>query len=200
MKFYRIARVFVSGIFHLLYRIRIEGKENIPTEGTYVVCSNHKSLMDPPMLGVCLPFPVRFMAKEELFRNKLFGGVLRAVGAFPIKRGKSDVGALRGAMKMLESGENVAIFPEGTRSKGDTMRRGKQGAALIAVKAGVNILPVGIEGEYKLFRRLTFRVGTVISLEQYFDQKVSGDDLQMLTDETIMPAIGSLAGVKTYES
>ena len=198
MKFYRIARVLVSGVFHLLYRIRIEGKENIPTDGTYVVCSNHKSLMDPPMLGVCLPFPVRFMAKEELFRNKLFGGILRAVGAFPIKRGKSDVGALRSAMKMLANGENVAIFPEGTRSKGDTMRRGKQGAVLIASKAGVHILPVGIEGEYKLFHKLTFRIGKVVSLEDYFDRKINGDELQELTDKTIMPAIGELAGVKPY--
>ncbi len=200
MKFYRVARMFISGIFHLLFRIRIEGKENIPTEGAYVVCSNHKSLMDPPMLGVCLPFPVRFMAKEELFRNKILGGIIRSVGAFPIKRGKSDVGALRSAMKMLESGENVAIFPEGTRSKGTTMRRGKQGAALIAAKSGVNILPVGIDGEYKLFHKLTFRVGEVIPLEKYFDQKLSGDELQELTDKTIMPAIGALAGVKPYES
>ncbi len=198
MKFYQIARVFVSGVLHLLFRIRVEGKENIPQSGTYVVCSNHKSLLDPPMLGACLPFPVRFMAKEELFRNKLLGGILRGVGAFPIKRGKSDVGALRGAMKMLASGENVAIFPEGTRSKGDTMRRGKQGAALIAAKAGVNILPVGIEGEYRFLRRVTFRIGKVIPLEEYFEKKLTGDELQILTDEKIMPAIGDLAGVKPY--
>ena len=200
MSFYKIARVFVRGILHVLFRIRVEGKENIPKEGTYVVCSNHKSLLDPPMLGACLPFPVRFMAKEELFRNKLLGGIIRAVGAFPIKRGKSDVGALRGAMKMLGSGENVAIFPEGTRSKGGTMRRGKQGAALIAVKAGVNILPVGIEGEYRFLHKLTFRIGKVIPLEEYFDQKVSGEELQAITDEKIMPAIGNLAGVKPYEN
>lgn len=198
MSFYKVARVFVSGILHLMYRIRIEGKENIPKEGAYVVCSNHKSYLDPPMLGVCLPFPVRFMAKEELFRNKILGGILRAVGAFPIQRGRSDVGALRGAMKMLARGENVAIFPEGTRSKGDTMRKGKQGAVLIAVKAGVNILPVGIQGEYKLFHKLTIRIGKVIPLCEYFDQKVSGEELQAITDEKIMPAIGALAGVKLY--
>ncbi len=199
MSFYSVARVLVKGVLHLLYRIRIEGKENIPTEGTYVVCANHKSMMDPPLLCCCLPFPVRFMAKEELFRNKLLGGILYAVGAFPIKRGKSDVGALRSAIKMLESNENVAIFPEGTRSKGDTMKRGKQGAALIAIKAGVNILPVGIEGDYKLFRKMTFRIGKVISLEEFFEKKTTGDDLQSVTDEKIMPSIGALAGVKPYE-
>lgn len=199
MNLYKVARVLVRGILHLIYRVRIEGKENIPTEGTYVVCANHKSLMDPPLLCCCLPFPVRFMAKEELFRNKLFGGLLRAVGAFPIKRGKSDIGALKSAIRMLENQEHVAIFPEGTRSKGDTMKRGKQGAALIAVKAGVNILPVGIEGDYKLFHRMTFRIGKVISLEELFEKKTTGEELQAITDERIMPSIGALAGVKPYE-
>lgn len=199
MSFYSVARVLVKGVLHLLYRIRIEGKENIPTEGTYVVCANHKSMMDPPLLCCCLPFPVRFMAKEELFRNKLLGWILYAAGAFPIRRGKSDVGALRSAIKMLESNESVAIFPEGTRSKGDTMKRGKQGAALIAIKAGVNILPVGIEGDYKLFHKVTFRIGKVISLEEFFEKKTTGDELQAVTDEKIMPSIGALAGVKPYE-
>lgn len=199
MNLYKVARVLVRGILHLIYRVRIEGKENIPTEGTYVVCANHKSLMDPPLLCCCLPFPVRFMAKEELFRNKLFGGLLRAVGAFPIKRGKSDIGALKSAIRMLENQEHVAIFPEGTRSKGDTLKRGKQGAALIAVKAGVNILPVGIEGDYKLFHRMTFRIGKVISLEELFEKKTTGEELQAITDERIMPSIGVLAGVKPYE-
>lgn len=199
MNLYKVARVLVRGILHLIYRVRIEGKENIPTEGTYVVCANHKSLMDPPLLCCCLPFPVRFMAKEELFRNKLFGGLLRAVGAFPIKRGKSDIGALKSAIRMLENQEHVAIFPEGTRSKGDTLKRGKQGAALIAVKAGVNILPVGIEGDYKLFHRMTFRIGKVISLEELFERKTTGEELQAITDERIMPSIGALAGVKPYE-
>ena len=199
MNLYKVARVLVRGILHLIYRVRIEGKENIPTEGTYVVCANHKSLMDPPLLCCCLPFPVRFMAKEELFRNKLFGGLLRAVGAFPIKRGKSDIGALKSAIRMLENQEHVAIFPEGTRSKGDTLKRGKQGAALIAVKAGVNILPVGIDGDYKLFHRMTFRIGKVISLEELFEKKTTGEELQAITDERIMPSIGALAGVKPYE-
>lgn len=200
MSFYKVVRVLIKGVFHLLFRIRIEGKENIPITGTYVVCANHKSMMDPPLLCCCLPFPVRFMAKEELFRNKLLGGLFRAFGAFPIKRGKSDIGALKAAIRMLENGENVAIFPEGTRTKGDRMKRGKQGAALIAIKAGVNILPVGIEGEYKLFHKVTFRIGKVISLEEFFERKTTGEELQEVTDEKIMPSIGALAGVKPYEN
>ena len=80
------------------------------------------------------------------------------------------------------------------------MRRGKQGAALISIKAGVNILPVGIEGEYKFLHKLTFRIGKAISLEEYFGQKISGDELQAITDTKIMPAIGEMARVKPYEN
>lgn len=169
-------------------------------DGACVVCANHKSNFDPPLLGVCLPFPVRYMAKEELFKNKLFGKILSNLGAFPIRRGKSDIGALRSAINMIESGENVAVFPEGARSKENHLRKGKQGAVLIAVKSGVNILPVGISGRYRLFEKMTVRIGEEISLQEYFDKKVSSEELQEITDNKVMPAIAALAGVKTYEN
>lgn len=199
MSFYGFARGAVKFICNLLFRIKIEGIENLPQSGAYVVCANHKSNLDPPMLGACMPVQLRFMAKEELFKNKLFGGLLRALGAFPIKRGKSDVGALRAAMKMLASGERVVVFPEGGRSLNDHLKKGKSGAALIAVKAGVNILPIGIDGKYRLFSKIVVRIGEIISLEKYFDEKVESETLQEITDKDIMPAISQLSGVRTYE-
>lgn len=200
MHFYDFAKKVVTGFYHLCFRIRVEGLENLPKEGACVICANHKSNLDPPMLGVCIPIRLRYMAKEELFHNRIFGNLIRALGAFPIKRGKSDVGALRAAMKMLESGECVAIFPEGGRSHANSLRRGKQGAALVAAKSGVNILPVGICGEYRLFRKITVRIGKMISMADYFGKKLSAEDLQKITDEQIMPAIAGLAEVKTYEN
>ena len=147
-----------------------------------------------------MPVPVRFMAKEELFKNKLFGKILLSFGAFPVKRGKGDVGALRSAIKMLESGEKVAIFPEGTRSKKDYLKKGKKGAVLIAVKAGVNIIPVGISGGYRLFEKMTVTIGKEISLDEYFENDATTEDFQEITDTKIMPEIAALAGVKTYEN
>lgn len=199
MQFYDVARKVVEGIYRLCFRIRIEGEENIPQSGTFVVCANHKSNLDPPMLGVCLPIRLRYMAKEELFHNRFFGKLIRALGAFPIRRGKSDVGALRAAVKMLKGGEWVAVFPEGGRSHDGHLRKGKQGAALIAAMAGVDILPVGISGEYKPFRKMTVRFGAPISMRQYAEKKPTSEDLQKITDEQIMPTIAALAGVKTYE-
>ena len=200
MSLYQMTRCVLGAILHIAFRIRVEGKENIPAGQNFVVCANHTSNLDPPMLGLCLPIKLRYMAKEELFHNKLFGGLIRALGAFPIRRGGSDVGALRAAMKMLHSGECVAIFPEGGRSKTKgVLRKGKQGAALIAVKSGVNILPVGISGEYKLFHKMTVRIGKPICLESYFGTKLESEVLQEITDQQIRPTIAELAEVKTYE-
>lgn len=199
MSLYKVFRGLASVVYHLLFRIKIVGIENIP-DGPCVVCANHKSNFDPPLLAVCLPVPVRFMAKEELFKNKLFGKILLSFGAFPVKRGKGDVGALRSAIKMLESGEKVAIFPEGTRSKKDYLKKGKKGAVLIAVKAGVNIIPVGISGGYRLFEKMTVTIGKEISLDEYFENDATTEDFQEITDTKIMPEIAALAGVKTYEN
>ncbi|MBR5152433.1 MAG: 1-acyl-sn-glycerol-3-phosphate acyltransferase [Clostridia bacterium] len=201
MQLYKVARAVVSGVLHLLFRIRVEGIENIPTDRNVLVCANHLSLFDPPLLGTCLPVQLRYMAKEELFKNRLFGSLLRAVGAFPIRRGKHDVGALRSAVKMLKDGECVAIFPEGGRSKTKgKMRKGKSGAAMIASKSGVDILPVGICGDYRLFSTMTVRVGKPIPMDAYFDRKVETEELQEMTQCRIMPAIAELAEVETYES
>ena len=199
MNLYKVGRAIVSLYYRVIYRVRVEGTENIPNDRNFIVCANHKSNLDPPLLGLCMPFEIRYMAKEELFKNKFFGGLIRALGAFPIKRGKSDVGALRAAMKMVKDGEVIAIFPEGGRSHKDSLRRGKQGAALIAVKTGVDILPVGIRGTYKPFTKMTVRVGKPILLVSYFDKKLSAEDLQVITDQMLMPAIAELSGEKLYE-
>jgi len=200
VSFYKIARVVVKGLFHIAFRIKAEGRENIPKDENFVVCANHKSVLDPILLGIMLPFDFRFMAKEELFKNKLIGGILSAVGAFPVKRNTGDIGALKISIKTLEEGKSLAVFPEGTRSPEDYMNKGKAGAALIATKAKVNILPVGIEGKYKAFGKLTVKIGTPIQLSEYFGQKNSSEVLQDITDNRLMVAISELSGVPTYES
>ena len=91
------------------------------------------------------------------------------------------------------------IFPEGARSPKGYMHKGKPGTALIAIKSKVKILPVGIDGEYKLFSRIKIRVGKPISLEEYYDERLRSEKLQQITEERLMPAISQLSGVSTYE-
>lgn len=200
MSFYKFAMAVVKGFYRIAFRIKVEGIENIAKDGAFVVCANHKSLLDAPLLGVCLPMEIKFMAKEELFRNKLFGSVLRALGAFPVKRGKSDIGALKAAIGILKSGEKLGIFPEGTRSPKGYMNKGKSGAALIAIKARVNILPVGICTSYRPFSKVTVRIGKPIELDEYFDLKTDSEMLQEITDTKIMAEISRLSEVSTYEN
>ncbi len=199
MEFYNVARSAVYVFFKVFFRVEVDGKENLPTDEAFIVCSNHTSNLDPPLLGACMPFQLAFMAKEELFKNKIFGALIRALGAFPVRRGTGDIGALRSAVKLLKSGKRMVIFPEGGRSDGKHLRKGKRGAALIAVKAGVGIIPVGIEGRYKPFCKIKVHIGKMIRLDEYAERKIESEDLKSVTDKIIMPAISQLSGVRTYE-
>ncbi len=199
MSFYKVARAVIKAFLKIAFRIKVEGTENIPSEGALVVCANHQSLCDPLMLAMCMPFELKFMAKEELFKNRLFGGLIRALGAFPVKRGTGDIGALKLAIKVLSEGHRLVIFPEGSRSPEGYMAEGKSGAALIAVKSRANILPVGVCGKYKLFSRIVVRIGKPIVLEEYFGTKVGAETLQDITDNKIMKTISELSGVPVYE-
>lgn len=201
MSLYSFGKVVCNAIFRTIFKIKVEGLENIPDDKNFIMVCNHKSNFDPPILGIALPVKLNYMAKEELFKNKFLGGLFRKLGAFPIKRGAKDVTAIKTALKILKSGEVVAMFPEGGRSKVKGMlRKGKQGAALLASRAGVGILPVGISGEYKFRGRLNITVGKFITPDELCFEKDEAEQYQKFTDDVIMPTIAKLAGLKIYEN
>lgn len=162
--------LWLAGIWYrLTYHIRVEGKENIPKHGGVVYASNHMSYADPGLVALLCPFQrCNFIAKEELFRNKLFGVLIRGLGAFPVTRGSGDTGVIDEAIRRLEKKRNIVIFPEGTRSKDGRVGRGKTGVALIAAKTGVDVVPVGLTYTPKLhFRsRIIVRVGKPIAAKE----------------------------------
>ena len=158
-------RYVTMGVYKLFYNFHIEGTENIPQDRALVMASNHRSYADPVILTMPMKKPVTYMAKEELFKNKLFGWFITKLGAFPVKRGSGDLQVIDDAVGILESGRHLVIFPEGTRSKDGKVGKGKTGVALIAAKSGADVLPCGIvfEGEKLHFRsKLTLRFGKVI--------------------------------------
>ena len=196
MSLYNVGRIAVNIFFHLFYKTEIYGKENIPPESErFIICANHRGYFDPPLVGLAMPYQIGFMAKEELFRNKLFGAFIRKLGAFPIRRGKSDFGALRSAISMAKSSKHIVIFPEGGRSHNNRLRKGKMGAAMVAIKARANILPIGLEGTYKPFTKIKINIGKPIILEEYFDVKTDSKGLQKITDDVLMPTISELSKV-----
>lgn len=166
---YYIAKFLVWLAMHIAYKLRFEGRENIPKGTPVIYASNHRSNADPPILGAGGRGKYAFMAKEELFENKLFAWLISSLGAFPVARGKGDTGVIDTAVERLDSGRSLMIFPEGTRSKDGKVGRGHTGAALIAARSGKHIIPVGIvfEGKLKFRTHITVKYGTPIDPAEY---------------------------------
>jgi 1-acyl-sn-glycerol-3-phosphate acyltransferase len=165
----KILTAIFRPIFFLLFPYRVIGRENIPAQGSgvkTVLCSNHTSMYDPILLHIAQKRRIFFMAKEELFRNPITRWVLGGIfGGFPVARGAGDTTALDKAVSLAQSGELMGIFPEGTRSKDGSLGRFHSGAALIAARAGANVLPVAISGKPRLFRRMTVSFGKLMTPE-----------------------------------
>lgn len=141
----------VSPVLHTYLRGRIYGAEQVPQTGPLIVVSNHASDFDPPIVANCVTRPVAFMAKEELFKVPGLSQAIRLYGAYPVKRGSADRSAIRSAMQALEDGWAVGIFLQGTRTLDARVPDPKVGAALIAAKANVPLLPVSIWGTQAIF-------------------------------------------------
>ena len=143
---YAITRVFVRLLMPLLGGITVRGGENIPARGPVLLAVNHRAYMDPPYLAMVTKRQLHLMAKEELFKIPVFGPYIRAMGAFPVKRGAADRGAIRQAMDELKAGHVLGIFPEGTRADPGTLLPAERGFALIAKQTGIPIVPIALEG------------------------------------------------------
>lgn len=172
---YQFAKLLLRPYFSLFYRIKVEGLENIPENGAYIVCANHYSAVDPIMIGVMLPHRISFMAKAELFKNKLLRFFLTNVGAFPIKRGEADIKSIKTSLKILSEGKVLSLFPEGTRNRSDEVRA-EPGIAMLSIKAKVPVVPVAVISDYKFLHRSIIKVGKPLSLEGFYDQKLNSED------------------------
>ncbi len=176
---FRFVRAIIRLPFNLIYRVRSSGGDRLP-QGPGVVVCNHIHALDPVTVGCNMRRVFFTMAKAELFKNPLLGFFMRAFGAFPVNRGSGDVGAITTAERLLEEGELLLIFPEGTRSKtGDTGRM-KPGALLIALKAGAPVIPAFIStsgGRFRPFKKTFIAFGEPVPPESFFE----GADLSSLT-------------------
>lgn len=161
----------VRPLLHGYLKGRIYGVNQIPHQGGAIIVSNHASYFDPPLLACAMNRPVAFMAKEELFKVPLLSQAISLYGAYPVKRGSGDRGAIRAALNALANGWLVGVFLEGTRTKDGRIYEPKLGAAMIASKAQVPLIPVSLWGTEKILRRgsslprsvpVTIRVGTSI--------------------------------------
>ena len=147
-----VSKLFVLPIYKYLFRGHLIGIENIPQKNAFIMVSNHGSLLDPPLLGHALGRNISFMAKAELFKVPLLGFIIKACGAYPVKRGIVDKNTIKTACKKLTNDNCIGIFIDGTRQKNGRVNRPKQGAALLAFKNQKLLLPVAIVNSHKLIR------------------------------------------------
>ncbi|WP_369408156.1 lysophospholipid acyltransferase family protein [Leptolyngbya ohadii] len=162
----------VSPMLHGYFGGRIYGAENVPKTGPLLVVANHASDFDPPIVSCCVRRPVSYMAKEELFEVPVLSQAIRLYGAYPVKRGSADRSAIRSALQQLEMGWAVGVFLEGTRTPDARIHSPKLGAAMIAAKVQVPLLPVSLWGTENIIRKgdklprrvpVTVRIGEPIS-------------------------------------
>lgn len=143
---YKIVRFIVTSFCRIWCRMSIEGQENVPAAGAFLLTPTHRSILDTPIASGVTRRRMRFMGADKYWKNGAFGRLLTALGGFPVTRGTADREALKRCIAVLEQGEPLVLFPEGERKSGPLVQPLFDGAAFVAVKAGVPIVPVGIGG------------------------------------------------------
>jgi 1-acyl-sn-glycerol-3-phosphate acyltransferase len=188
---YAIGKAVQTTAFNVIWRRKARGLENIPPFGTPVIfAANHRSYTDPGNAGSCVPYPLFYFAKEELFRVPILGWYIRRVNSFPVRRKENDIGALKTAVHVLEHGGGLVLFPEGGRRL-DAARqwKAKAGVALLSCKTGARVIPVGIKNADKILKlgKLEVNFGKAM----FPPQNAGRDDYQKFADE-IMSRIKEL--------
>ena len=188
-------RIIIKFLYKILskiiYRVEVIGKENLPKEKAAIICPNHVHFLDGPTLIANSKRKINVLAKEELFKNKFLSNCLRMLGMYPIKRGSAYIEAIKVSLKILKNNELLMIFPEGTRNGMAKGVKPKNGAVVMAIKAGVPIIPVGIIGNFKPFRKITIKIGKPIDYRSYKD-KVKDKELMTKLTEELMKKIVKL--------
>ncbi len=150
---YQFWRHVLQVVAVLVYRVRYSGRENIPAAGGVLVVSNHQSHFDPPLVGIGCPRQMNYVARETLFDFRPFGWILKSVGGVPIDRDGFGLRGIKESLKLLKRGEMVLIFPEGTRSSNGEIGRFRPGFTTLAARSNAAILPVAVEGAFRVWPR-----------------------------------------------
>jgi len=181
-----VSKLFVFPIYKFVFKGHLVGRDNIPQTDSFIMVSNHGSLLDPPFLGHALGRNISFMAKAELFKIPFLGFIIEACGAYPVKRGIADKNTIKTACKKLSNDNSIGIFIDGTRQKNGRVNKPKQGAALLAFKNQKLLLPVAIVNSHRLIRfklfiplfsKIVIKVGKPVQPPQ----SSSRDDLNSVT-------------------
>ena len=192
--FVRIQKI-LGPLVRFLFPISLEGTENLPEDRPVMLCANHSSAWDPVLFVAAIRtgYPLRIMAKKQLLSIPILGRILQNVGAFAVDRGNSDIQAVKTAIQSLKQGWNLLIFPEGTRVKDPGHAEVKGGAAMMAIRSGVDMVPVFIDTRKRPFHRVHIVIGRPYT-PVYTGRKGTAEEYQANTDEVMRRAY-ALGGV-----
>lgn len=166
----------------IYYRTDIIGLENIPKSGAVIFCGNHRSYLDPPLIVVTAKRDMKFLAKEELYKNKFLAFLGWVFEAIPVKRDEKDVSAIKNSLIVLKNEQCIALFPEGTRNGLEKGEKPKDGVAFFAIRSGAKVVPCGIKGGTKGNKKVTITYGKPLDYSQYKGSK-DKDILDKVTKE-----------------
>ena len=187
-KTYKFFYWLLAGAARKLYRVKVINPENEPLDTHFIVASNHTAAADGVIICACMKNQIRFMGKKELFKVPVVGAFLRAIGCYPIERGKGDIAALKNTINLLKDKDCVGIFPQGTRCPrvDPASTSAKSGVGLIAARSGADVLPVCVKstvGAVKMFRKNYLIIGNLIKSEEFdFENNKGSEGHQKVAD------------------
>lgn len=192
---WRLGFPVVRVVATTLVPVGVAGREHLPASGGYILVANHLTWLDPFWIEFALRERIRYMTKIEIFGYPVVGGIIRAIGNFPVRRGESDRRAVETALRVLEAGQPLGFFPEGTRSRVGHLRRAKPGVAFLARRSGKPLVPVAITGTPRAGLRFPPRRDIFVRVGKPFTlQDIEGSaamDEQALAD-AIMRRVAAL--------
>ncbi len=180
----KVVKIILSTAYRIAYRVKITG--DVPKEGAYILCCNHINYLDAAAIVLFNKRKVNFVAKEDLFTHGILMWLGHLFDAIPIKRDMQDIEAMKRFLKVLKNGELLGIFPEGTRKGMEKNMKAKNGAAYMAIKSNVKVIPIGIHGTFKPFSKVYLNYGEPIDLSEYKNQKDKLDEATELIMEQIV--------------
>ncbi len=191
---FKLIQLTLRIIFNLLYRVEKIDLHKVPPRGSFVLCSNHISYLDPVIIGAYIPRYTYFMAKKELYNNKFLSSLVTFLNAFPVDRRTLSRKTISKSFKILKEGNILGVFPEGTRSTDGVLRKGKKGIGFLSAYSGSSVIPVAISGTNKIvqkphkrifFPKVRLIVGDVIEVKEILQKYGKKEAISIILDKTM---------------
>lgn len=183
--FYKVVKVILNLLLSIFFRFKVTGVQNVPLNDKFIICSNHASNWDPLFISIKFPRQISWMAKKELFENKILSYLILKLGSFPVTRGDTDVTAIKNSLKVLKNDGVLGIFPEGTRVQGFDIENAKPGVALLTIKSKSKVVPIYIESNYKIFNKVNINIGEPFDYNMEDGKKLTSDEYSEISKKIL---------------